>query len=95
MLTYNPFEYIYFKSFGYLIENTYFYFFSNYLKNEKNKLLFYHKINEYSKNEFLNNENNDENSMSFIHNFLCDNEYFQFIQLFLKEIKQNKLNDLW
>ena len=95
MLTYNPYEFIYFKSFGYLIENTYFYFFSNYLQDEKNKLIFYHKINEYSRNEFLNyDENNEENSMSLIHNFLCDNDYFQFIQLFLKEIKQNKINDL-
>ena len=93
MLLYNPFEHIYLRTFGYLIENSYYYFFSIHSKNEKNKLLFYHKINEYASHEFLNNEF-DNNTISITHNFLCDNDYFQFIQLFLKEIKQNKFNDL-
>ncbi len=94
MLLYNPFEHIYLRTFGYLIENSYYYFFSIHSKNEKNKLLFYHKINEFASHEFLNSEF-DNNTVSITHNFLCDNDYFQFIQLFLKESKQNKFNDLY
>ena len=93
MLLYNPFEHIYLRTFGYLIENSYYYFFSIHSNNEKNKLLFYHKINEFADHEFLTEEF-DNNTMSITHNFLCDNDYFQFIQLFIKEIKQHKFSDL-
>ncbi len=92
MLIYNPYEHIYLRTYGYMIENSYYYFFSIYSNNEKNKLLFYHKINECANKEFLTES---VNVNTITHNFLCDNDYFQLILLFYKEIKQNKLHDLW
>ena len=94
MFFYNPFEHIYFRTYGYLLENSYYYFFSIYDKHEKNKVLFYDKTNEFINKEFLNKDYTQD-TLSLIHNFLCDNDYFQFIQLFLKEIKRSKINDLY
>ena len=94
MLLYDPYDYIHLNTYGYLVENSYFYFFSILSKNGKNKILFYKKINECVNKELLN-PGLSQDILSLTHNFLCDNDYFQFIQLFIKEIKKNKINELF